>query len=367
MLHKEGAIKNSDSAVKAMNIIASLVEKVSVPVKILDWQEEKTAYYNPYVGCVSWERPLVPAFPSGGILADEMGLGKTVEVLAVILLNPCSDFVADSQKTVIKVEEDGESSDEASDSSSSSDCPVPWKKSKKKKTRLSKRRKRSPSPCEYVAHNFDENDEENIVAATSPHKRKSRVIESSEDEDNAPQNPVDEDGEVASKSSPSKRRRRSTKDEQSGGEPSTYDKVKVLYDAALSEFSALNAHRPKFHGTFFETTIEKKACFECLCGEGLSDRRKVDFVSFFKFLVSVGLTFSNLFLFDGLNQVLRCTRCLSSQHAECVNFDRSRGEAYYLCPHCEVSSVRCSQLFSKVSFITSSLIAPFDFFFVASN
>ncbi|XP_065365815.1 E3 ubiquitin-protein ligase SHPRH [Calliphora vicina] len=59
--------------------------------KLTAKDNETIVYKHLYSRFIQAETPEELVLPPGGILADEMGLGKTVEMLALILLNPCHE------------------------------------------------------------------------------------------------------------------------------------------------------------------------------------------------------------------------------------------------------------------------------------
>eukprot|EP00761_Pharyngomonas_kirbyi_P010271 gb/GECH01010291.1/.p1 GENE.gb/GECH01010291.1/~~gb/GECH01010291.1/.p1 ORF type:complete len:1033 (+),score=245.46 gb/GECH01010291.1/:1-3099(+) len=54
-----------------------------------EFADGSSYYYNKHTGDIAVDFPPAPQDPLGGILADEMGLGKTIEILALIVTNPC--------------------------------------------------------------------------------------------------------------------------------------------------------------------------------------------------------------------------------------------------------------------------------------
>lgn len=56
----------------------------------------------------------------------------------------------------------------------------------------------------------------------------------------------------------------------------TYQRLKAVYDTQLNEYCEARRviSNPVFHGKFYETNIERRACFECICG-GDNDDSKI--------------------------------------------------------------------------------------------
>ncbi len=101
-------------------------------------------------------------------------------------------------------------------------------------------------------------------------------------------------------------------------EPSTFQKLKSLYDARMAEMSEAcelteeyKKARKRWNGSFFDTKVQQSEFFECICGAEAHEAE-----------------------YDGKYRV-QCVECKLHQHAECVKYDV--GNPYrgaYVCPHC---------------------------------
>ena len=104
---------------------------------------------------------------------------------------------------------------------------------------------------------------------------------------------------------------------QNSKKGATYDKLKSMYDSSLPmslAFYASDKRSKEWNKGFFDTKVDQRAYFECMCG-GTEENKKV-----------VGYR-------------VQCRDCGNEQHAECVNYDLEdpyRGE--YVCPHCWVQA-----------------------------
>ncbi|XP_064122069.1 E3 ubiquitin-protein ligase SHPRH-like [Macrobrachium nipponense] len=88
------------------------------------------------------------------------------------------------------------------------------------------------------------------------------------------------------------------------------ERLDIQYSNAIAEYSAAPAVSRKGITGFFETKVEQKSFFECICGSSEAE------INDDKFRI-------------------QCTKCSLWQHANCVQFDMSnpyRGD--YICPHC---------------------------------
>lgn len=337
MLFREGCLEqfeshSSPSSSARTDLITAFLDKMYIPLELTRYkpnylygaEENKIAFYNPYTTYFCWKKPTVPPLPSGGILCDEMGLGKTVETLCLILLNQkklsdeMKDYVEDKlasgelETEFVSGDESSSSWEDVSEDDSSSSDGTSGRKRKKrggkggskgKKARKSnkkvnpptraggRRRKRAASPCEFIAAEGDEEQ-------SSPQRRKSTS--------------------ELTIASPSSRRKSTEAGSPEKKKESNYEILKRIYDAQLNDYKYAEMARctPKFHGKFYDTDIEMQEFFECICGE---DGEYVP-----------------------VAEIVKCSVCSSSQHAECVGFDANLKMLYqsigrqYLCPHCEV-------------------------------
>ncbi|ODN03793.1 E3 ubiquitin-protein ligase SHPRH [Orchesella cincta] len=366
MLYREGYFDNfadhpPSEFLNGVTLTEAFLDKMFIPIQLTKHVVSHkasdsppvilSAYYNPFTAYVCWEKPKVPALPSGGILCDEMGLGKTVETLALILINKkqipeeLEDYFNGTIKEEVnEQEEDDDSSsweDLPSSSSSSSDSSDDdnrtnsrkrkkrgGRSSQKKKVKKTRRvvqseqpkvpsrnlRRRAASPCEFTV--ASEEDEPGSSQPPSRLTSPSKLIASTSTSITVAE-AFEQQIKLIGK--PGGKRKKSNDSETPGKPraPKLYDAMKVLYDAALCEYRFADQAKctPKFHGRFYETDIDSRECFECVCG-GLKESCRAD-------------------------DIVKCCQCSSSQHAQCVGFDHTLKVLFqklgrsYLCPHCE--------------------------------
>lgn len=369
MLYREGCLDHCVAHSSAeyrerTNLIEVFLDKMYVPVVLTKHNSPSNespvtakAFYNPFTSYVCWSKPSVPPLPSGGILCDEMGLGKTVETLSLILLNkkPIQEelqqhFVKDelvleetNEESNEKVEPNESSSWEEieSDSNSSNDSEdIPSNRKRKKpgrggsKNKKSKknvstkaiatnrifrsRRARAASPCEFST----------VQPNTSTAKE--TEIENG-DEAQVSKRPQRKSAQISRMNSKAALdliekaiKTRNKRSGVKGGKKKpgqTYEALKILYDSSLSDYkyAEMAKCQPKFHGKFYETDIEVRECFECICGESNDGEW--------------GMTVTT--------EVIKCSVCGSTQHMECVGFNQDVQALFeklgrsYLCPHCQ--------------------------------
>ena len=95
-----------------------------------------------------------------------------------------------------------------------------------------------------------------------------------------------------------------------------YKKMNAMYEMALPmslAFYASDKRSKKWNSEHFDTKVEQRSYFECICGGSEEDSRKAKYR-------------------------VKCEDCSTEQHAECVRYDVTdpyRGE--YVCPHCWVT------------------------------
>lgn len=341
MLYREGCldhcIAHSSSAyLNRVDLITSFLNKMYFPVRLKKHfysnedcieVETKEAFYNPHTAYICWKKPSIPVLPRGGILCDEMGLGKTVETLCLILLNQKPTRTGNSDVKPISFENEDyseESLDEQEqESTSDSDYSEDYsnkrgsKKRRKKESKMIKKnaksklvpryRKRASSPCEFVA--ADDGCSDHLLLETPSLVPKRRLSSSTTNVTAL------EAVEAKLKAHAKEKLKQNTKEGEQQKPFKTFDALKILYDSALNnyKFAEMAKSTPKFHGRFYETKVERREFFECICGDEICDSRKI----------------------------VKCSICHSSQHAECIGFDthmkllfKELGKSY-LCPHCE--------------------------------
>ncbi|CAL8087779.1 unnamed protein product [Orchesella dallaii] len=357
MLYREcffdNYIDHSPSAyLNGVNLTEAFLDKMFIPIELTKHvlshkdshktPEIRKAFYNPFTAYICWNRPNVPPVPSGGILCDEMGLGKTVETLALILLNKkqVPEELEDYFNGKVEEEEEDDNSSsweelpssfETSDSSDSDDSNSNSRKRKKrgglrskaKKVKKSKQviqkeqptrvlrnsRRRAASPCEFKVASEDEVEGESSQSSSQSMSLTKPVASTSTSITVA--DALSKKLKEIAKPGVKKTRQGKAKP------PKLFDAMKVIYDAALSEYRYADMAKctPKFHGRFYEADLDTRECFECICG-GLEQSCRAQ-------------------------DIVKCSVCSSSQHAECVGFDRTLKMLFqrlgrsYLCPHCE--------------------------------
>ena len=98
-----------------------------------------------------------------------------------------------------------------------------------------------------------------------------------------------------------------------------YKKMNAMYEMALPmslAFYASDKRSKKWNSEFFDTKVEQRSYFECICGGSEEESRKA-------------------------RHRVRCGECGTEQHSECVKYDVTdpyRGE--YFCPHCWVARAK---------------------------
>lgn len=347
MLYREGCLSHleahsSTQYQQRVDLIEEFLSKMYIPVNLVRKEagETVTAFYNPYTCYLTWKKPEVPKLSTGGILCDEMGLGKTVETLSLILLNKMPvpeelkeylnelepEEVAEKDAEAETQEVEASSSeweDEESDSDSDyQDLESPKKRRKSEKGRSSKNLKKSPrtkqefqpklfrraaSPCEFSTAM----EEGPAVAPEAPPSRRparQSAVRARLTTKEALKK-IEKDLKIKS----GKKKGKSTA--PSRGEK--YKALKMLYECSLEEykFSDRATVKPKFHGKFYDTDIEVRECFECICGETEYGCPK--------------------------SEIVKCGVCGSSQHRKCVGYDFDIHKLFcklgraYQCPHCE--------------------------------
>lgn len=230
------------------------------------------------------------------LIIFNLGLGKTIVVLTVILLNQRRDEKKEeTAKAVARIDEVTKSTNSEIAQSSTREavdvkdqCQLASDSSNPNPRSPNKRKRRATSPCEFET-----------MGAVYP-----LPLET---------NSADAEDAVIEEESYRQQRKRSGKaksDKQQEQQTSTYSRVKVLYDAALSQYSERAVITKKFHGQFFNPNIEPKASFACICGEAKENNSR---------------------------HIVTCGVCLCSQHADCVGYGIGTS-LRYLCPHCIVNA-----------------------------
>lgn len=230
-------------------------------------------------------------YPKGGILADEMGLGKTVEMIALILNNPCNDPHCCSSG-----EADVFLDFEASEDSCDQECDT------------------STSSTNHSARNYScATKSENSQDCTSLNETSIKSGKSLRKRQNISYAGLDADFE----DEPIKKRRKKKNDEEpsnatgkrSGRAGLLYQHLKKWYDQALLEVKHFPQQQCQIRNEFLM----------CSCT-------------------------------GYVNSVeVRCLRCRTTQHKSCVGLDDYSVRQYY-CPKC---LVKMRPFKSRATFIVS--------------
>lgn len=219
-----------------------------------------------------------------------MGLGKTVEIICLMLLNPRptegnnnngqENKLSDDETSSVSLSSGQDSDVRQASSSDESDFENTRSNGRKRKSMLKK--KTQQNKLVKKAKRIDSDSDDDMESGPPIRQTNLRRGKRS----NSPCTFLTESGEVDAKMNPDlnvtptwpNRKHAKTgipKTLLKTTEPTTtYEKMKAIYDAQLLEFSgSLKANRPRFHGTFFDTKIQRTSRFECICGGSNDDHR----------------------------------------------------------------------------------------------